>query len=63
MTHFGTFGAEEGLDAHAQHWAKVKEVVAAQSPTEMARLERGDRFLDPSVNAIDRTDGTKRQER
>ena len=60
----GTFGAEEGLDAHAQHWAKdVQEVVAAQSPTEMARLERGDRFLDPSVNAIDRTDGTKRQER
>ena len=40
-----------------------KEVVAAQSPTEMARLERGDRFLDPPVNAIDRTDGTKRQER
>ena len=39
-----------------------KEVEAAQSPTEMARLERGDRFLDPSVNAINRTDGTKRQE-
>ena len=64
MTRLERFGAEEGLDAHAQHWAKdVQEVVAAQSPTEMARLERGDRFLDPSVNAIDRTDGTKRQER
>jgi hypothetical protein len=40
-----------------------KEVVAAQDPTEMVRPERGDRFLDPSVNAIDRTDGTKRRER
>src|SRR3954466_5001700 len=29
-----------------------KEVVAAQDPTEMARLERGDRFVDPSVNAF-----------
>ena len=29
-----------------------KEVVAAQDPTEMARLERGDRFLDSSVNAF-----------
>jgi hypothetical protein len=22
MTPLGTFGAEEGLDTHAQHWAK-----------------------------------------
>jgi hypothetical protein len=29
-----------------------KEVVAAQDPTKMARLERGDRFVDPSVNAF-----------
>src|SRR3954466_15181339 len=29
-----------------------KEVVAAQDPTEMARLKRGDRFVDPSVNAF-----------
>jgi hypothetical protein len=29
-----------------------EEVVAAQDPTEMARLERGDRFVDPSVNAF-----------
>ena len=29
-----------------------KEVVAAQDPAEMARLERGDRFVDPSVNAF-----------
>ena len=28
------------------------EVVAAQDPTEMARLERGDHFVDPSVNAF-----------
>ena len=27
-----------------------KEVVAAQDPTGMARLERRDRFVDPSVN-------------
>jgi hypothetical protein len=27
-----------------------KEVMAAQDLTEMARLERGDRFLDPSVS-------------
>ena len=26
--------------------------MAAQDPTEMARLERGDRFVDPSVNAF-----------
>ena len=29
-----------------------KEVVAAQDPTEMARLERGDHFVDPSVDAF-----------
>ena len=29
-----------------------KEVVAAQDPTEMARLKRGDSFVDPSVNAF-----------
>src|SRR3954454_21578170 len=29
-----------------------EEVVAAQDPTEMARLARGDRFVDPSVNAF-----------
>jgi hypothetical protein len=29
-----------------------KEVVAAQDPAETARLERGDRFVDPSVNAF-----------
>jgi hypothetical protein len=29
-----------------------KEVVAAQDPAEMARLERGGRFVDPSVNAF-----------
>jgi hypothetical protein len=29
-----------------------KEVVAAQDPAEMARLERGDRFVDPSVNVF-----------
>ena len=29
-----------------------QQVVAAQDPTEMARLERGDRFVDPSVNAF-----------
>src|SRR6478736_9903151 len=29
-----------------------KEVVAAKDPAEMARLERGDRFVDPSVNAF-----------
>ena len=28
-----------------------EEVVAAQDPTEMARRERGDCFVDPSVNA------------
>ena len=26
--------------------------MAAQDPTEMVRLERGDRFVDPSVNAF-----------
>jgi hypothetical protein len=31
-----------------------KDVVAAQSPTEVARLEHWDRFLDPSVSAIER---------
>lgn len=30
-----------------------KEVMASQDPTEMARLARGDRFVDPSVNAFD----------
>jgi hypothetical protein len=29
-----------------------KEVMASQDPTEMARLARGDRFVDPSVNAF-----------
>src|SRR3954451_11585752 len=29
-----------------------EEVVAAQDPAETARLERGDRFVDPSVNAF-----------
>ena len=29
-----------------------KEVVATQDPTEMARLERCDHFVDPSVNAF-----------
>src|SRR4051812_50216189 len=29
-----------------------KEVVAAQDLTEIARLERGDHFVDPSVNAF-----------
>jgi hypothetical protein len=29
-----------------------KEVVAAQDPRVMARLERGDHFVDPSVNAF-----------
>ena len=29
-----------------------KKVVAAEDPTEMARPERGDRFVDPSVNAF-----------
>ena len=29
-----------------------EEVVVAQDPTEMARLERGDRFVDPSVHAF-----------
>jgi hypothetical protein len=31
---------------------KREEVVAAQDPTETARLERGDSFVDPSVNAF-----------
>jgi hypothetical protein len=43
-----------------KHWMPMrsarprtfKEVVAAQDPTEMARLARGDRFVDPSVNAF-----------
>ena len=39
MTHFGTFGAEEGLDALRHTRPRTfKEVVAAQDPTEMARL-------------------------
>ena len=64
MTRLERSGQRKGLDAHAQHWAKdVQEVVAAQSPTEMARLERGDRFLDPLGEWTNRTDGTKRQER
>ena len=29
-----------------------EEVVAAQDPTEMARLERGEHFTDPSVSAF-----------
>jgi hypothetical protein len=29
-----------------------EEVVAAQDPTKMASLTRGDRFVDPSVNAF-----------
>jgi hypothetical protein len=29
-----------------------KGVVAAQDPSEMARLKRGDSFVDPSVNAF-----------
>jgi hypothetical protein len=45
---------------HRQRWMPMrnakprtfKEVVAEQDPTEMARLARGDRFVDPSVNAF-----------